>query len=226
MVIFDWDDTLLPTWYIRSVVEPCSAADSNSDLSPDSPFYSTLRQHSELVATTLRAARALGRVAIVTLSRRGWVHDSAARFLPGLDLQELLDELHIPIYYAAEHVRSSVARLAQSGEGLVQMFREGVDVLAACKRGAVEQCLRDVCGRRKRLQLNVMSVGDSQVERNAVKDALWSPKMAHLPAGEHLCKTVKLLEDPTLQQLGDQLRLLEEWLPNMAARGEDFDFDM
>merc|ERR1719422_1141090 len=117
VTIFDWDDTLMPTWYIKHVVEPCTVGARDASLAIDSPFYEQLCRHAEVVAETLRTAASLGRVAIVTLSKRGWVLDSAARFLPGLDIQQLVDALAIPIYYATEHVHSSIARRVRASGG-------------------------------------------------------------------------------------------------------------
>merc|ERR1712176_768297 len=111
-------------------------------MDPDSPFHGPLRRHAQLVAETLRTARSVGRVAIVTLSQRGWVFDSAARFLPGLDLQQLVGELDISIYYASEHVHSSVARMVRSKVGAAEMLSRGINVQEECKRAAMEKCLR------------------------------------------------------------------------------------
>lgn len=223
VVIFDWDNTLLPTWYIRSVVEPASTREAEPP--PGSAFLRPLRRHAQLIAATLRATRAVGRVAIVTLSMRPWVHTSAAQFLPGLDLQGLLDELCIPIYYASEHVHTTIGRLARREKFVEQHLRDGIDVLSACKRGAMSVSLRKVCG-RKRLRLNVLSVGDSAVEHKAIKDVLWSPRPSRLPKEEHLCKTVKLIEEPTLQRLGDQLTLFTYTLPSIIAHRDDVDLNM
>merc|ERR1719422_2671704 len=165
VTIFDWDDTLLPSWHITHVVEPCTVGARDAPLAIDSPFYEPLRRHAEVVAETLRAAASLGRVAIVTLSKRGWVPDSAARFLPGLDIQQLVDSLDIPIYYATEHVHSSVARLVRASGGPASMLEEGVDLLRWCKRSAMEKFLRTVC-RNRHVRLNVISVGDSSVEQD------------------------------------------------------------
>lgn len=222
LIVFDWDDTLMPTSYVKANVENYWAP---SQLASDSPILVPLRQHAETVAAILRAARAVGRVAIVTLSKKPWVHDSAEKFLPGLDLKALLEELGIPIYYGLDHVHSTVARLAQTQQGISQLQQGGVDVLEACKRGAMAKCLRKVCGKNT-LQLNVLSVGDSDVEKKAIKDLLWFPTPNQLPPGEHLCKTIKFMEEPTVQQLGDQLRVLRSRLVDMVSHREDVDLNM
>ena len=223
VTIFDWDDTLCPSHYIRSAVEPCLKGARS--ISPDSPIYGPLCAHAGLVAATLRAARAIGKVAIVTLAQRGWVHDSAARFLPGLDLQVLLDELDIPVYYAFEHVHKSVARLIRMPRTASRMRAQGTDVQKGCKRAAMEKCLRRMW-RKRHVRLNVISIGDSTAERDAIKEIMWFPACAGLPSLEHLCKTIKLAEDPTLEELGGQLRSLSSWLPKMVDCLVDADIDL
>lgn len=219
VIIFDWDDTLLPTWYLKQVVEPCTPGIRGAPVPPDSPFYEPLRRHAELVAEVLRSARAAGRVAVVTLSMRPWVHTSASQFLPGLDLQELLEELDIPIFYAFEHVHRSLVRIARSKEAAVEMFRSGTDVFATCKREAMKKCLRQTCGKSGD-SLNVLSVGDSAIEKNALKDALWYGQR------QAICKTLKLMEESGLEELGEQLHLFRAWLPSMMNHRQDFDMNI
>lgn len=225
VLLFDWDDTLLPTSHLKSLVKGRRFGNEGPMLPADSPIVGPLRHHGELIAATLQAARSLGRVAIVTLSTRPWVHASAAWFFPGFDFQMLLGDLDIQIYYAGEHAPSHIARLVQSPSGVGHMLQDGVDVLRACKRGAMSKCLRDICG-RSRVRLNVVSVGDSATEQEAIKGLLWSPRPPQLPKSQHLCKTVKFMEGPTLQQLGDQLRLVASLLPHAVDCREDVDLTM
>merc|ERR1740129_1386789 len=67
VIFLDWDDTLLPTWFVTHVVKPCQPADG--PLLSDSPFYEALERHAGYVRELLSAARAIGQVAIVTLAR-------------------------------------------------------------------------------------------------------------------------------------------------------------
>jgi len=191
----------------------------------DSPFRPSLQEHAELVEALLRSARSLGRVALVTLSRRPWVHASAAQYLPGLDLQALLEELDITIYYAFEHVHRSLVRIARNKEAVVEMLRSGTDVLAACKRGAMKQALRRLGGEAQRRH-NVLSIGDSEIEQNALKDVLWHERPREPVEKQALCKTMKLIEESGLEELGEQLHILRAWLPTMMTHRGDFDLSM
>jgi len=169
-------------------------------------------------------ARAFGQVAIVTLAVRPWVLTSAERFLPGLDLAGLLEKLGIKIFYARENIKRADACLAQ--------IEEGVDVFTVAKRATMLKCLRKVgkkmakkAGSQSSLRMNVISVGDSLAERDAVKEVLWAAS-EQWPGESPLCKTVKFNYQPTLHHLDDQLRLLTMWLQRMASHTEDFDISM
>mmetsp|Transcript_63693 Transcript_63693/g.176639 ORF Transcript_63693/g.176639 Transcript_63693/m.176639 type:complete len:435 (-) Transcript_63693:190-1494(-) len=222
VIIFDWDDTLFPTWFLQEVVLPCLPSNAREAALPsDSPFHETLAAHASTVRAVLMVARALAQVAIVTLALRPWVLTSAERFLPGLDLPELLCRLGIPVYYAREHVKRPDACLAQ--------VEEGVDIFTVAKRATMMKCLRKLYRKRKGLRMNVISIGDSLAEKDAIKEVLWAaceqPQHEGMLATP-LCKTVKFVYQPSVQQLGDELQLLAMWLRRMASHSEDFDISM
>merc|ERR1712187_814826 len=111
---------------------------------------------------------------------------SSERFMPGLNLGDFLQRLGIPVYYAREHVKRPDACLAQ--------VEEGVDVFTVAKRATMMKVLRKLYGKRPSV-MNVISVGDSLAEKDAVKEVLWAA--CDLPQREgvlylSLCKTVKV----------------------------------
>mmetsp|Transcript_25865 Transcript_25865/g.60245 ORF Transcript_25865/g.60245 Transcript_25865/m.60245 type:complete len:389 (-) Transcript_25865:99-1265(-) len=220
IIIFDWDDTLFPTWFVQQVVLPGLPPNNKAGALPaDSPFHEALAAHASTLRAVLMLARAFAQVAIVTLAMRPWVFSSTERFLPGLDLADLLRTLGIPVFYAREHVKRPDTCLAQ--------VEEGVDLFTVAKRATILKCLRKLSRNRKGLRMNVISIGDSLAEMDAVKEVLWAaceqqPGLAATP----LCKTVKFVCQPSMQQLGDELHLLAMWLKKMAAHNEDFDVSM
>lgn len=216
IIIFDWDDTLLPTWFLQDQVYSSLPANAREATVPkDSPFYEMLATHASIVKAVLMLARAVGQVAIVTLALRPWVLTSAERFLPRLDLPELLCRLGIPVYYAREHMKRPDACLAQ--------VEEGVAIFTVAKRATMMKCLRKLSRKRKHARMNVMSIGDSLAEKDAIKEVLWN--MCDEGASP-VCKTVKFVYQPTAQQLCDELQLLGMWLRRMASHVEDFDINM
>eukprot|EP00425_Heterocapsa_triquetra_P005921 CAMPEP_0195160652 /NCGR_PEP_ID=MMETSP0448-20130528/186773_1 /TAXON_ID=66468 /ORGANISM="Heterocapsa triquestra, Strain CCMP 448" /LENGTH=355 /DNA_ID=CAMNT_0040199453 /DNA_START=67 /DNA_END=1135 /DNA_ORIENTATION=+ len=208
VVIFDWDDTLFPTWYITDVVWPCIGKEASVPV--DSPFWDGLSAHAQAVKTVLTAARKCARVAIITLAQRPWVNTSAEICLPGLDLQDLLEELDIPVLYAREHVSPTSAIRV---DGI-----DGVSCNIIAKRNAMVKCLKMFGGQHGKVS-NVISVGDSLVEKHACKEVAWSKN-------DLLCKTVKLLVDPPLPHLTSELQVLSGWLCQMLLHEEDFDISL
>jgi len=218
VIIFDWDDTLFPTWFISDVVVPClppgTKWDADAVLPSDSPFSEALAKHAQTVRALLSTARKTGRVGIVTLAQRPWVLSSAKRFWPGLDFEAVLKELDIPIIYARECLRRPMISQAK--------VEEGVNIFTIAKQAAMLKALKKLYGRDP--WKNVISIGDSIVERDAITEVLWGHDQD--PEITPCCKTVKLMEEPSPEQLGAELTLLGMWLRSMAAHGEDFDVVM
>lgn len=222
-VIFDWDDTLLPTSFFKDM--PKTMPNYVGLPLDRCPFYGALIAHAELVREVLAAAASESQVCIVTLSARPWVHQSADAYLPGLNIEQLLEELDIPIYYACEYLPPPSEMPRPNGEECLSTL---------CKRNAMTECLM-------RLQLPpgavsgagaaavaahdtrpaVMSVGDSVAEQQALKDVC--SKGGHFAAQRLTCKTVKLIDKPTLVELGDELRFLTRHMPKLTSQCQDFD---
>eukprot|EP00440_Ansanella_granifera_P014017 gb/GFBE01015234.1/.p1 GENE.gb/GFBE01015234.1/~~gb/GFBE01015234.1/.p1 ORF type:complete len:497 (+),score=96.68 gb/GFBE01015234.1/:1-1491(+) len=209
--IFDWDDTLFPTWYTTDVVKACHGKEG--PLPKDSSFYEPLRAHGQVIRATLTSAREVGRVFIVTLARRPWVNTSADWYLPDLDIEQLLTELGIEVYYAREHVGKPQVCMAQ--------LEEGVDMFEIAKRNAMLKCLKKHYGSYSRT-MHVVCVGDSPVEQEAIQEVVWC---CHQEA-KSFCKTVKLMSDPTVENLSEELQVLTSWFCQMAAYDNDFNVSM
>jgi len=216
--IFDWDDTLFPTWYLKNVVCPCQPGCTlyEGRKPPESVFSAVLAAHTKAVRDVLEAAAKSGQVAIVTMGARPWVYTSAQRWLPDLHLPDLLRELGIQVYYAREELKGSLLRRA------VDESEEGVNPGTIAKRAAMSKCLRKLY-KGSSVAWNVLSVGDSSEEHDALTELLWSNDRKR---ASPLCKTVKLTSEPTVDQLTSQLELLSTWLPSMVAHGQDFDLNL
>eukprot|EP00747_Dinoflagellata_sp_TGD_P179254 gnl/TRDRNA2_/TRDRNA2_29779_c0_seq1.p1 gnl/TRDRNA2_/TRDRNA2_29779_c0~~gnl/TRDRNA2_/TRDRNA2_29779_c0_seq1.p1 ORF type:complete len:393 (+),score=103.44 gnl/TRDRNA2_/TRDRNA2_29779_c0_seq1:167-1345(+) len=225
VIIFDWDDTLFPTWFIMEVLLPCLPNISKMDETvckaakaslSDSAFTAVLTEHTKTMVSLLHAARAIGRVGIVTLSRRPWVNTSAEQYLLGVDFSALLEELEIPVIYARETVKRSMFNQAQ--------MEEGVDPFTVVKQAAMAKVLKKLYG--KNPWKNIISIGDSCIERDAIKEVLWNHEPADGSGHQARCKTVKLMEEPSVEQLSAELLILQTWLRQMAKQTEDFDITL
>ncbi|CAE8697862.1 unnamed protein product, partial [Polarella glacialis] len=245
-IIFDWDDTLCPSSFIADVMRmyaPKSAAPGlvkgplrsrrgmprrppTPSLPKDFPCYAALERHAGLVERLLRAAREhAGRVAIVTLAERPWVFESAEQYLPGLNLADLLEELQIPVYYAQEHTQTASLKLAG-----VQHKDECINF----KSNAMAEFLQlnDSSNSTRSLSgilnrdgyFNLLSVGDSYIEQEAAR----ATYKAVATDRDNLswCKTVKLMVDPSLKQLSDELESLLQNLGTVSSQQEDIDVEV
>eukprot|EP00419_Tripos_fusus_P024310 CAMPEP_0172701664 /NCGR_PEP_ID=MMETSP1074-20121228/31797_1 /TAXON_ID=2916 /ORGANISM="Ceratium fusus, Strain PA161109" /LENGTH=289 /DNA_ID=CAMNT_0013523239 /DNA_START=35 /DNA_END=904 /DNA_ORIENTATION=- len=79
LLIFDWDDTVLPSSWIKQHGLQVS---SDNDLTPYQAKQ--LEQLTERAIRTMLAAKHLGTVIIVTNSTEGWVELSCLKFMPAL----------------------------------------------------------------------------------------------------------------------------------------------
>jgi hypothetical protein len=212
-LIFDWDDTLFPTWYVTEVVLACRPEESltkGGPLPEDSPFAQELAHHAKAVESVLREAAKHGQVAIVTLGMKTWVDMSASRWLPTLNFEALRQELGISVVYA----RDCLKRHTRSGD-------EDVNIFAVAKALAMKKVVKRLI-RDDLFGGNLISIGDSHFEAYAAKDFLWSI------CGEHrhldpVVKTVKLLHEPNLEELRMQLVFLQDWLHHFVCQAADFD---
>ncbi|CAK0848419.1 unnamed protein product [Prorocentrum cordatum] len=187
-------------------------AREGSSILPSSRLYKDLQQHAELVVAVLTSARSAGRVAIVTLARRPWVLTSSRRYLPGLEFENLLLELDIPVFYAQEYT-----------SWLMWWFTDyfhRADVLVDGKRNAIMGCLRQLHTAGCEVR-GLVSVGDSVIEQRAATEAVKAWTAARVTPQQVGCKTVKLADKPTVGELGDQLRVLNASLkPIVHHQGE------
>lgn len=217
-IIFDWDDTLLPTTFIRMFVMPTLPyTRTQSPLKPDSQFYAGLAEIGNHVRDLLQTASKFGRVGVVTLAERPWLTQSADIFLPGFNVQKILKDLNIPVAYAREFVAEHVVTRMPTMESLVR-----------AKRNAMAQCLNQLCGQPDNL-VSVMSLGDSEIEliasRQLCKSLSTRRSSKGGPAGP-FCKTVLLAEAPTMAQLQKQLDTLNSDMAKLADHQGDLDLEM
>jgi len=162
-----------------------------------------------LVERTLRTAKTLGQVAIVTLADRSWFLESASLLL-GLDFSALLVELDIDVFYAREEDENPCSRK---------------DFLA-CKRACMVRCMnswKNAGAFDASSPLSMLSIGDSNIERDALRSLAENPDGWGLDDEPPLCKTLKLMEEPTLQQLSDELNSIIRWLGRLACSSSAFD---
>ncbi|KAH0482799.1 MAG: hypothetical protein KVP17_001985 [Porospora cf. gigantea B] len=80
IIVLDWDDTLLCTWYLESVIS--DVRDENALATADAKLLSDLSELEETAVELVSAAARQGDVYVVTNSACKWVEFSARVYMP------------------------------------------------------------------------------------------------------------------------------------------------
>lgn len=203
-IIIDWDDTLFPTSHVQVLIE------RGKDPCADDDFMEIMAAHAAVVKDFLQTARKFARVAIVTLAKRPWVDNTAKKYWRDLDFDALLSELEIPIYYAQEFLTPTEKRARV----------EGVDLYVIAKRNAMAKSLRTFRKGSGSVISNLISIGDSFAEHEAMKEVGWSMDSSTV------CKSVLFVAEPSIGTLTDELRILIPSIGRVVAVPDDLDLDM
>lgn len=241
IILFDWDDTLCPSNWIRenrpalSFFKPCP---------PDEKYQRPLQELQKHVEATLRLAMKMGKVVIVTNAMEPWVETSCRNFLPAL--VPIVSQIQV-IYarsvfdtMACEAAKKSPARSASPGRALPGLFAaSGQNKLAShsqlshqrdelapqkWKELAFEQEITGFYSRYERQSWkNVISIGDSIFERDAVRHVV-----VNRPTSKKKCrtKTAKLLDEPEIDELVAQVKVIHDALALMVQYDGNLDIEI
>jgi len=238
-IIFDWDDTLFPTTYVRD------------DLALDwrTPMRSQPLAHREKMdimrllgrcsdnaCAALRGAARLGQVVLVTLARSPWVKDSCANFFPKVG--SLIEELQIQVVYAQDGKQIEYDKAKMTSSDDIEQFWSQV------KSKAIAAELRRFYSRYEgQSWKNIISIGDSDFERLGTQQAAQEYlKLAGIENSGGLMrqktvevggrvykvrtKTFKMLDQPTVEELTVELAMLERWLSPLVKLDGSCDINL
>jgi len=251
VIIFDWDDTLCPSNWIRenrpalSFFKPCPA---------DEKYQRPLRELQKHAEAVLKLALKLGKVIIVTNAMDPWVETSCRNFLPQL-LPYVAD---IPVIYArsvydlcerskqaggAAIRTTSGSRVAGNSGALPGLYSaNGQNKLANCNARLQMQQQVDAMAPQRWKELafeqeitgfylrydaqswkNVISIGDSIFERDAVRRVV-----VNRPSAKKKCrtKTAKLLDEPEVDELIAQVKVIHDALGLMVQYDGNLDIEI
>lgn len=212
IIIFDWDDTLCPsTWMRRHCASTRGSPSSLMKGAIEEETALELEHLSNQVIPLLRGAQAMGKVVLVTNAKRPWVSTSCARFIP--KVQEQLKG--IDIIYAMEF--------------LGDQQRITNETLIESKARAMKSAVSDFYSKYERQSWkNLISIGDAHYEHEAIRQVARERPGGVLPEISKKCrtKTVKFIESPTISGIVLQLSLLENWLAKVILTDGDIAIDM
>lgn len=245
IIIFDWDDTLCPSSWIRANKRVLSFFKPAPNIEK---IQRPLRDLQAIVETLLRFAMKLGNVIIVTNAMDPWVETSCRNFLP--QLLPLVSSL--PVVYARsiyesqgvdpkpQPVRSSSPSggriplpglYAANGQNRlcnfnVRMAQQRFDETSPqrWKEVAFDKEINDFYSRYEHQSWkNVISVGDSIFERDAVRRVVLQRRNAKKKCRT---KTLKLFDDPDIEELIAQVKVVYDVLNVMVQYDGDLDIEI
>jgi hypothetical protein len=211
VLIFDWDDTIFPTAvHLRSKAANGSPIDNIA-----------LHKLCQAVIELLNISQDLGHCVIITSSLRPWVRASAWETYKNRDLKTILEEMSI--VYSQEGVDKKVlqAHLDDIGEADRSDAR-----LTYAKAKAMERSLSSFYSQYEgQSWSNVISLGDSDYEHNAIKQVI-SDRPDYMQSKPCHLKRIKLKQGPTLDELLKEVTIVTRWLKQLVDFNGDFDIEL
>lgn len=241
-IIFDWDDTLFPTSYLRDEVRIRFSVPLHEQF-PQELATQIAKQLAECecrAANLLTKAHQCGHVAIVTLANDNWVAWCCRQWFPRVG--ELLTQLNIAVVYANEFV--------SPGHWMENLGNEAMEKFWGAAKGRAMASILDSFYSQYQGQSwkNVLSVGDSQYEmygllaagksyltRKYISEAssVWSANRQdvwqRVEEGHVMnmrAKCCKLLDLPSIEELTVELQSLEQWLGPMVKLDGGFHLEL
>lgn len=192
LIFFDWDDTLLSSTFLAG---HGYRLDTDMESKDSYEFIqSELKQLELTVVQVLSEALSRGKVHIVTNAEHGWVELSARKFIPGV--LPLLDKITVI------SARSTFEHLFP-------------DAPFKWKYSAFQEQLTEVFA-AEGIHANILSFGDSNVEREAIRSVTQGVECTHT-------KSVKFAEGPTAEQLRKQLEQVNNHFDYLHSHEGDLD---
>jgi hypothetical protein len=213
ITIFDWDDTLCPSHWIRinrprlQYFQPC----------PEDPKYKVpLETLSDHVIKVLRSASSVSKTVILTNAQVGWVEISCRNFLPRV--WPVIEELSIEVVYARQSVEGDIAT------SRLYNYNYNANAPQLWKERAMKDFITKFYSQYLHQSWkNIVSIGDQFCEHDALRVV-----SAARPSMGKKCrvKTVKLLEEPTLDNLIAETQVINQWLFGLIQHDGDLSADL
>jgi hypothetical protein len=193
VIVFDWDDTLLCSSFLSS-----KGLRLDTDRSKHPELDSPLKELETSAVAVLTLALTYGAVHIITNAETGWVQLSAQKFMPGV----------LPLL-----AKVSVISARSTYEAMFP------DSPLKWKYYAFQERLSPTFNSDSKKEKNIISFGDSHVEREAVRAV--TRGYPHTK-----CKSVKFAERPSLEQLRRQIELVTNCFQYIHNHEGDLDLQL
>jgi hypothetical protein len=193
VIVFDWDDTLLASSFLSG---KGYRLDNDMERTPEIDAH--LKELEQSVISVVTLALTYGNVVIITNAETGWVQLSAQKFIPGV--VPLLSKLKV---FSARSTFES----------------RHPDSPLKWKFYAFQETLQSVYSSDSKLGKNIISFGDSHVEREAVRAVTRGMPNTRT-------KSVKFAERPSMEQLRRQIELVTNCFQYIHNHEGDLDLQL
>lgn len=192
IIVFDWDDTLLASTFLSS---KGYRLDTDRALLLD--IEKSLQELEASIITVLNTALQHGEVHIITNAETGWVELSAAKFIPSV----------VPLLNRVTIISARSTFESQYPGSPLRW-----------KYYAFQEKLSPHLSESKKYK-NIISFGDSHVEREAVRAVTRGYANTR-------CKSIKFAERPTVDHLKRQLELVTNCFQYIFQHEGDLDLQL
>jgi len=193
VVLFDYDDTLLASSFLAGKGYRLDSDTKSADVDAG------LKELEQSVVSVLKLALQCGHVHIVTNAETGWVQLSAQKFMPGL----------VPLLSKVKIISARSTYETTHPDAPVKW-----------KYCAFQDTLSNVFGGLEtKTAKNVISFGDSHVEREAVRAVTRGVPNVKT-------KSVKFAERPSMEQLRRQIELVTNCFSYIWSHDSDLDLQL
>ncbi|TMW68623.1 hypothetical protein Poli38472_006091 [Pythium oligandrum] len=208
VVVFDWDDTLCPSSWLHA--QDLLPKYRGQQIQLTDEQKKILIMIGDNVARLLKKAVSYGPVFVVTAAEFGWVELSCALYLPGV--KAILDMADIHIVSA----RSWYEQTFGVGGDSSSWKHEVMQLIARKCFGNATLPPDSDSVESPESYFNFVSVGDSMAERDACHSAV-----DHVPYT--FAKTLKFVEQPTTEEIVQQVELTHDSFEQMCGWGSNLD---
>lgn len=258
VIIFDWDDTLFPSTFVRSDAKlnlSRPLRDQKLSSQQRKAVFNSLATCAANAERLLRLACSYGKVVVVTLARSPWVDESCKLFYTRMG--SLMRQLQVRVVYAQDRCKMEGRKAPNS-----MTASEAESFWSAIKGRAIEDEVKRFYSKYEgQSWKNIISIGDSNFERlgtlkaaatymrdkgidvpatlddtirngcvnNASEDVgkgfqpnEASPVVVEGQTFHVRIKVMKMVEEPTVEELTVELGLVMQWLPLMVQHDGGF----
>lgn len=248
--IFDWDDTLFPTTWVRHYMglHWKYPLDQQEGITPvqKRKIKTALEDLQDEVEGMINLAFTKGHVVIVTLAKHPWVALSCENFFP--KIKKLLNDKNVTIVYAQELNFAHAELPPPNPEDPESQEQYWVKKKQLAIESEVRKFYTQYPGQSWK---NVISIGDSDFERRATYETMMGYKadqgnsaaqldLSRSKGEDVMClsgmvgnhyrrlrtKTVKMYDSPRIKDLQLELQLLKKWLPSLVNLDSGLDVDL